>query len=72
MKWQKKQTGLVNDYLSMHDIYNFESPQFQRIMEIVMSAEPEMITDAQLVQKIQGLKEKVSVIIDEHSSFFLI
>lgn len=54
----------------MHDIYNFESPQFQRIMEIVMSAEPEMITDAQLVQKIQGLKEKVSVIIDEHSSFF--
>ena len=70
--WQTKQTGVVNDYQCLHDIYNFESPQFRRIMEIVMSAEPETITNAQLAQKIQGLQEKVIImIIDKHSSFFI-
>ena len=79
MKWQKKQTGVANDYQCLHDIYDFESPQFRRIMEIVMSAEPETITNAQLALKIQGLQEKVIIIIiiiiifiiDEHSSFFI-
>lgn len=69
--WQTKQTSVVNDYQYLHDIYNFESPQFRRIMEIVMSAEPETITNAQLAQKIQGLQEKVIIIIDKHSSFFI-
>ncbi|XP_068723364.1 major yolk protein-like [Montipora capricornis] len=57
IKWQDKEAGAVNDYQSMHDVHDFESPEFQKMTQILMSEQP--TTNVHLTPKIQDLMEMV-------------
>lgn len=39
-KWQDKQDGNSDEYLPMHDMQNFESPEFRMLIEQMTSENP--------------------------------